>query len=99
MASLAFTQALGIKNKPGRSPTTQYKSSNPPRHSMQDIIALEAAVEALPPSDLAAFRRWFAAFDSAAWDRQLESDASAGKLDALLAEAAEDHKNQPHRQL
>jgi len=66
---------------------------------MQDIKALEAAVEALPPSDLAAFRRWFVAFDSAAWDRQLEADASAGRLDALLAEAAEDHKNQPHRQL
>ena len=66
---------------------------------MPDIKALEAAIEALPPSALAEFRRWFADFDSAAWDRQLEADASAGKLDALLAEAEEDDKTQAPRQL
>ena len=66
---------------------------------MPDIKALEAAVQALPPSDLAEFRQWFAEFDSAAWDRQLESDASAGKLDALLTEAEEDYRTQPRRSL
>ena len=66
---------------------------------MPDIKALEAAVKALPPSALAEFRRWFTDFDSAVWDRKLEADASAGKLDALLTEAAEDHKSQAHRQL
>jgi len=66
---------------------------------MPDIKSLEAAVEALPLPALAQFRRWFTEFDSAAWDRQLESDASTGKLDALLDEAAEDYKSQPHRQL
>ena len=66
---------------------------------MHDIKALESAVQALPPSALAAFRRWFTAFDSAAWDRQLEADASAGKLDALLAEAEDDYKTQPRRAL
>ena len=64
---------------------------------MPDIKALEAAIEALPPSALAEFRRWFADFDSAAWDRQLKADASAGKLDALLAEAEEDYKTQAPR--
>lgn len=66
---------------------------------MPDVKALEAAVQALPPSALAEFRRWFAEFDSAAWDLQLESDASAGRLDALLAEAEEDYKSQPSRSL
>ena len=66
---------------------------------MPDVKALEAAVEALPPSDLAEFRRWFTDFDFAAWDRQIETDASAGKLDALLAEAEEDYKSQPRRSL
>ena len=66
---------------------------------MPDIKALEAAVQALPPSALAEFRRWFTDFDSAAWDRQLEVDASAGRLDALLAEAEEDYNAQPHRAL
>ena len=66
---------------------------------MPDIKALEAAVQALPPSALAEFRRWFTDFDSDAWDRQLEADASAGKLEALLAEADEDYKTQPRRAL
>ena len=66
---------------------------------MPDIKALEAAVQALPPSALAEFRRWFTDFDSAVWDRQLEADASAGRLDALLAEAEEDHKTQTRRAL
>ena len=66
---------------------------------MSDVKALEEAVQALPPSALAEFRRWFVEFDSAAWDRQLEVDASAGTLDALLAEAEEDYKKQPQRPL
>jgi hypothetical protein len=66
---------------------------------MADVKSLEKAVEALDPSALAEFRRWFAEFDAAAWDRQLEADAASGKLDALLAEAEDDHRNQPHRLL
>lgn len=54
------------------------------------VKSIEKAVEALPPSELAEFRRWFATFDAAAWDHQIEQDALSGKLDQLAAEAAED---------
>ena len=57
---------------------------------MADVKALENAVKALPPQDLAEFRRWFAEFDLAAWDDKIEGDVAAGKLDAFLAEAATD---------
>ena len=63
------------------------------------IKAIEEAVRAQSPSALAEFRQWFAEFDSAAWDRQLETDAGSGKLDALLAEAEEDHQSAPRRSL
>lgn len=66
---------------------------------MQDVKALEDAVRALPPGDLAEFRRWFTEFDSATWERQIESDAERGRLDALLAEAEEDYELQPRRSL
>ncbi len=66
---------------------------------MPDVKALEEAVQALPPSDLVEFRRWFAEFDSAAWDRQLDADASEGRLDALLAEAEKDYAQQPRHEL
>lgn len=58
--------------------------------SIQDI---EQAVQQLPQQELAEFRRWFAQYDEAVWDAQIEADAGAGKLDALAAEAlAEYHK-------
>ena len=50
---------------------------------MGNVKAIEKAVESLPPSELAEFRRWFAEFDAAAWEQQIERDAQSGKLDAL----------------
>jgi hypothetical protein len=59
---------------------------------MSDIHSIEKAVEALPPSELAEFRRWFAEFDAARWDAQIEEDANSGKLDALAAEALAEYR-------
>lgn len=42
--------------------------------------------------DLARFRKWFAEYDAAAWDRQLEQDVKAGRLDALGREALREHR-------
>jgi hypothetical protein len=66
---------------------------------MSDVKAIEDAVKALPPDDLAEFRRWFDEFDFAVWDQQIESDAAAGRLDALLQEAAADLAHGAHRAL
>ncbi len=59
---------------------------------MSTVEELEAAVERLSPVDRAAFRAWFAEFDAQEWDRQLESDASAGRLDWLVVEALADRQ-------
>jgi hypothetical protein len=59
---------------------------------MGNVKSIENAVESLPPLELAEFRRWFAEFDSKAWDRQIDQDASAGKLDSLAAEALADYQ-------
>jgi len=58
---------------------------------MSKVEALERQVEQLDPEDFAQFRDWFLAFDSDLWDRQIEQDASAGKLDGLACKALEDH--------
>lgn len=57
---------------------------------MIGIAEIERAVVRLSPEELAAFRRWFAEFDAAAWDAQLERDAAVGKLDAIAGEALTD---------
>ena len=58
---------------------------------MSKVEALEKRISALSAEELSEFRQWFAEFDAAAWDRQIERDAKAGKLDALADEALRDH--------
>jgi hypothetical protein len=52
------------------------------------VEQLQVEIEALPESDFARLRKWFIDRDWDRWDRQLESDVAAGKLDFLLVEAA-----------
>ena len=59
---------------------------------MTKVETLEREVEKLSAEDLAAFRGWFANYDSDAWDRQMEADVRAGRLDRLAAEALAEHK-------
>jgi hypothetical protein len=66
---------------------------------MSDINSIEKAVEALPPAELAEFRRWFAEFDGRAWDRQIEQDVNSGKLDHLASEALADYESGRTREL
>jgi hypothetical protein len=58
---------------------------------MSKVEALEKRISALSAEELAEFRQWFAEFDAAAWDLQIERDAKTGKLDALADEALRDH--------
>lgn len=54
---------------------------------MTRVESLEKEVEKLTPEELAAFRAWFIEHDWQAWDRELEEDVAAGRLDRLAAEA------------
>ena len=58
---------------------------------MGKLEALESQIQSLSPEELARFREWFLHYDWAAWDRQIESDADAGKLDSLAERALEQH--------
>jgi hypothetical protein len=62
---------------------------------MENAKSIEKAIEAPPSFELAEFRRWFADFDAAAWDTQIEQDAAAGKLNTLAAEALADFTTEP----
>lgn len=59
---------------------------------MSEIEQLEERIAKLAPQDLAKFRAWFLEFDARVWDQQIEADAKAGKLDALIGEAVADYK-------
>jgi hypothetical protein len=58
---------------------------------MGNVEKIEQDIQALSPEELAQFRAWFLEYDWAAWDRQLERDVQAGKLDKLADKALRDH--------
>ncbi len=66
---------------------------------MTKIEKLERDIRGLSAKELATFREWFAAFDAAAWDQQLEADVKAGKLDSLADAALADHRAGRSRRL
>ena len=66
---------------------------------MTVIEKLEHEVKKLKPSELAAFRRWFAKFDAEDWDRQIAVDAKSGKLAKSAAGSLREHKAGKSREL
>jgi hypothetical protein len=60
--------------------------------NMSTVEKIEEAIQQLSPPERAVFRAWFAEFDAQEWDRQLEDDVAAGRLDWLIAEARSDRQ-------
>jgi hypothetical protein len=57
---------------------------------MSTVHEIEQAIRGLGPQDFAALRDWFAALDAEIWDRQLEEDVAAGRLDRFADQALRD---------
>ena len=54
---------------------------------MTTVSEISGAVRRLPKRDLGRFRKWFAEYDAAEWDQQLERDVAEGRLDRFAREA------------
>ena len=59
---------------------------------MAKVEELANKVQQLSRDELAAFRDWFRKYDSDEWDKEIERDVSAGRLDKLAQEAIAAHK-------
>ena len=59
---------------------------------MTKLEQIEKSLAELPPADVAKLRAWLEAFAEEMWDRQIEADVKAGKLDKLVEEARADIK-------
>jgi hypothetical protein len=51
------------------------------------IKQIEAAILKLSPQELTHLTEWILELDEQQWDKQIENDAAAGKLDFLAKEA------------
>ena len=59
---------------------------------MTRLEKIERDVETLGPEELARFRLWFAAYDAANWDDQIDADVASGRLDALADTVLANHR-------
>ncbi len=59
---------------------------------MTKLEKLEREIQKLDRAELVTLRDWFRKYDAEEWDRQIEEDVRAGKLDKLADEALADHK-------
>jgi len=59
---------------------------------MTRIEKIEQEIRALTPDERSALRAWFQSYEAELWDKQMEADAAAGKLDALAQAALAEHR-------
>jgi hypothetical protein len=56
------------------------------------IKDIEKAIVQLPAKDLDKLAHWLEDYRAQMWDKQIEEDLEAGRLDALLAEVNEEYE-------
>jgi hypothetical protein len=62
---------------------------------MSKLQLIQAEIETLTPDDFIYLKNWINELDEQKWDKQIEEDSNAGKLDFLIEEALlEKSKNQ-----
>jgi len=66
---------------------------------MTKLQLLEEEIKKLSPEELAELRDWFLERDAEQWDREIERDAAAGKLDKLLEKSLADHRAGKSREI
>ena len=59
---------------------------------MTKLEKIEQEIASLSPGEVTKLAEWFAEFHANLWDRQIESDAKAGRLDRLAEQALADHR-------
>ena len=54
------------------------------------VLELEQAISQLPPEELSRFAEWFEEYMADQWDRQIERDVAAGRLDHIIRKVDKD---------
>jgi hypothetical protein len=56
------------------------------------VEKIEEQIAQLDNASFSKLRDWFIEFDQSRWDRQIETDSNAGKLDFLINAALVEHQ-------
>lgn len=60
------------------------------RDMSERVQTAEQLIENFSPEELSQFASWFANYQDALWERQIEQDSLSGKLDHLIEKAHRD---------
>ena len=66
---------------------------------MLNVNEIKKAIESLPEKDFIQLRQWFSEKDWKKWDRQIEADVAAGKLDFLVKEGLDEKRGRKLKDL
>ena len=55
------------------------------------VTEIESAIAQLPAKEVAELMAWLQNYHEQVWDKQIEDDLEAGRLDNLLAEVDKEH--------
>jgi hypothetical protein len=58
---------------------------------MKSVEEIEAEIARLNPVEVRQLSTWIAKYKAELWDKQIEEDADAGKLDRYIAETLEEY--------
>ena len=56
------------------------------------VTEIESAITQLSAKEVAELMAWLQNYHDQVWDKQIEDDLEAGRLDKLLAEVDEEHR-------
>ena len=56
------------------------------------VTEIESAIAQLPAKEVAELMAWLQDYHDRVWDKQIEDDLEADRLDKLLAEVDEEHR-------
>jgi hypothetical protein len=60
--------------------------------AMSTVGEIEKAIARLKPQEIHAVADWLQEYREELWDKQIDADAKAGKLDKLMEEAKQDYQ-------
>jgi hypothetical protein len=66
---------------------------------MRSVEEIESEIAKLKPIEVRQVAKWLAEYEAELWDRQIEDDAAAGKLDRFIKEALEEYRQGKTRPL
>ena len=56
------------------------------------VVEIESAIAQLPAREFAELMAWLQKYHDRVWDKQVEDDLAAGRLDALVTEADDEYR-------